>query len=423
MRWFNKLKIRLNTFKEKVYTKDVKKLIENFLSLSVLKFVNLILQLITLPYLIEVLGFEKYGVIIVSLSLMQYFQTITDYGFNYSATRSVATHKHSSIQLNFIYSKIVSAKVILLLISLFFLLPIILFIPQFSEHKLLYLCMLLLLVGYTFFPVWFFRGIEEMRYITLFDLVIKLIFALGVFLFIQKPDDYWVYALLNGSGYCCVAVFSCFLITKKYSVKFSFVRSKDILSTLKNGFPLFVNQLVPNFYNNTSNFLVGILLGNNSAGVFGAVRQVVNLLSVFNSVISMVFFPYLNRYKEQFEMFSICYLIIWIGVSLSFLIFHDFIFLFFGISGASSSTVLTFLVLGMFFMAVNSVFATNYLLVHRYDQLVMGITLKGSFIGFLLSYPTILYFGVVGASVTIAITQFTLGSLAFISYLKVKNMK
>ena len=63
--------------------KDINRLVKNFFSLSVLKVINLILPFVTLPYLIKTLGLEKYGAIVLGLSLVAYFQSLTDYGLTY----------------------------------------------------------------------------------------------------------------------------------------------------------------------------------------------------------------------------------------------------------------------------------------------------------------------------------------------------
>lgn len=264
-----------------------------------------------------------------------------------------------------------------------------------------------------------FCGIEKMRYITILDLTVKVFFTIAVFIFIRGESDYWIYGLLNGAGFCSVAFVSNYLICKRYQVKFRFVNIKYIKKTLKAGFPLFINQFTPNLYNNTTNFLVGMILGNYSAGVFGAVRQIVNLLSVLNSVISTVMFPYLNRNKGYFDNYRVYYLVAWIIISTILLALYKFIFHFFGITDAVAEEALVILVFGMFFIVINSIYATNYLLVYKYDKLVMHITLKASLVGFLIAYPAILYFGILGASVTIFIAQLLLGVMAYLAYKKI----
>lgn len=409
---------RLAVVKQALANKDIKQLIENFFSLAVLKVFNLILPFVTLPYLIKTLGFEQYGAIVLALALMQYFQAVTDYGFNLSATRDIARHRHSKRQLSFIYSKVMASKLFLLVISVSLILPVIFFVPQFQADRAVFLLMLPVLIGHTLFPEWFFRGVEKMRYITLLDLSIKLFFTAGVFVFIHKPEDYWIYPLLNGIGYCVVAIVAHYLVKKHFSTSFVFVGAKQIKKTLKSGFPLFVNQFAPNLYNNTTSFFVGLVLGNYSAGVFGAVRQAVNLLSVLNSVVAAVAFPYLNRNKNSFGVFSKVYLLVFFSLCVIFVFLKFYILRIFNISNDIPDEFYYILLVGVFFTAFYSVYATNYLLVYSFDSVVLKITLMSSFVGVLIVYPFIVIWGLNGAALTISICQCMLGILSFVLYKK-----
>lgn len=399
-------------------SREVKRLLENFFSLSVLKLVNAVLPFVTLPYLIKVLGFQQYGAIVLALSLITYFQAVTDYGFNLSATREIAQHRHSNKQLSYIYSKTMISKIILLIFSLFCLCGLILCIPQFRADFLVYSLMCLILIGQTLFPEWFFRGVEQMRYITILDLIIKISFTLGVFFLIKKPEDYWVYPLIFGLSYIFVGVFSNIFLLKKFQLKFVNIHLDKIKKNLKFGFPLFLNQFFPNLFNNTTNFLVGIILGKSAAGMFGATRQVIQILTVFNSVVSTVFFPYLVKNKNKFNIYRRVYLGVFLLIFYFVWIFHYDFFNLLGVSYVGLERVFLFLLLGVLFIVIYSIYATNYLIARGKDNVVMKITILASLAGFFCAFPLIKYFGMVGAAVNIFICQLILGVASYFSFRK-----
>ncbi|WLP95220.1 oligosaccharide flippase family protein [Psychrobacter sp. M13] len=395
---------------------DIRQLMKNFFSLSVLKLVNAVLPFITLPYLIKVLGLQQYGAIVLALSLIAYFQSVTDYGFNLSATREIARHKSSRKQLSFIYSKTQASKLYLLLFSLSILIPAVMIVPQFREDLLVYLLMCLMLIGQTMFPEWFFRGVEQMGYITILDLIVKGSFTIGVFILIKSPEDYWLYPLLFGLGYVFIAILSHFLIVKKFKLSVQLVKKNSIIKNLKFGFPLFINQFMPNFYNNTTTFLIGMLLGKQAAGVFGAVRQLVNVLSVLNSVVSTVVFPYLVRRQDKFNLFSKFYMIGFSALAIILVILHKYILGWMGISDPLSSNIFLILVFGVTCIVFYSIYSTNFLIPRGYDKTVMKLTFIISLVGLLTSYPLITNLGVIGGAINIAFAQLLMGSSAFAMY-------
>lgn len=395
---------------------DVRRLLKNFFSLSVLKLVNAVLPFVTLPYIIKVLGIQQYGAIVLALSLIAYFQSITDYGFNLSATREIAKHKKSREQLNFIYSKTLTSKIYLLIFSLIVIVPIISLVPQFKEDLLVYLLMCLMLIGQTLFPEWFFRGVEQMGYIAGLNFIVKIIFTIGVFTLIKQPQDYWIYPLLLGLSYILISVYSYYLITKNFNIRFYFIKKNKVFNNLKRNFPLFVNQFVPNLFNNTTNFLVGLLLGKTAIGLFGAIRQILQILTVFNGVVSMVVFPYLTINKDKFDIFRKSYSILFILLAFILVFLHTYILELIGINDPNASIVFYILLMGVLSIVIYSIYATNYLIARGFDTVVMKVTLVSSLIGFALSYPLIHYFGVVGGAINIFICQLILGLSAYYMY-------
>lgn len=401
--------------------KDNSQLLKNFFSLAMLKLINAVLPFVTLPYLIKVLGIRQYGAIILAISLIAYFQAVTDYGFNLSATREIAKHRTSKQQLSFIYSKTIITKMYLLLFCLTILIPVILLVPQFKEDLLVYLLMCLMLVGQTLFPEWFFRGVEQMGYIATLNLVVKLSFTIGVFVLIKAPQDYWLYPFLLGVSYIIVSFISHYIIISKFDLKLVFIDVGRVKKSLKLGFPLFINQFAPNFYNNTTNFLVGMILGKSYAGYFGATRQVVQILTVFNSVVSGVAFPYLIRYKDKFAVFSRYYITFIAIFSISLVLIHQYIFDIIGIDFKYDSEVFYILILGFLAIVFHTVYSTNYLISRGYDYVVMKLTILTSVIGFMLSFPLIYNFGLIGGATNIFISQLILGSGGYFYFKRVSK--
>lgn len=411
----------INNLKKKLKSKDGKVLLENFISLSALQLIGKILPLITLPYLLRVIGFEKYGIIIFAASLIAYFQSLTDFSFKVTAVRDVAFHRHSQKKLNLIYSNVIIVKTFFLLLSLLIIGLIVMFVPSFYEFKIIYFYSSLMLVGYVLFPEWFFQGIEKMRYITYLNIGIKIFFTLCIFIFIRDKEDYWIYPLLESAGYIGAGLVGQFILIKKFKLKFSFLPLKVIIKTIKKNTPIFINQFVPTLYNNTSVFLLGILSTKEFVGIYNAILSVVNISITIIEVFSRVFFPYLNRKKDAFNNYKKMILSITLLLILFILSFNKVIFLYLDLNYNNSIYILLILLFGIIGYALSNIFGLNYFLVLRKDKLVMNNTIISSLIGFLICYPFIYYFGIIGAAFTLSFSRLFMGGRLYYKYLMIKK--
>jgi PST family polysaccharide transporter len=69
---------------------DHRTVISNTLSLSGLQVANTLLPLITVPYVVRVIGPGNYGLIAFAQAFVTYFVLLVNYGFDLSASREVA---------------------------------------------------------------------------------------------------------------------------------------------------------------------------------------------------------------------------------------------------------------------------------------------------------------------------------------------
>jgi polysaccharide transporter, PST family len=88
-----------------------KAIVSNFLSLGVLQVANYAFPLITLPYIVRIVGIGNYGLLAFAAAIVAYFQILTNYGFSLSATRSVSVHREDRERLTAIFSSVLTAQV------------------------------------------------------------------------------------------------------------------------------------------------------------------------------------------------------------------------------------------------------------------------------------------------------------------------
>src|SRR5436305_13451237 len=94
--------------------KPLNKLRRNIAALSLLQIVNYAVPLISVPYLVRVLHPAGFGLLSFAQAIILLFDIVTDYGFNLSATRTVAGCRDNRETLSRTFWVTLSAKLILM---------------------------------------------------------------------------------------------------------------------------------------------------------------------------------------------------------------------------------------------------------------------------------------------------------------------
>jgi len=403
-------------------TKDGKTLIENFISLSSLQMVTMLLPLITLPYILRVLGYEKFGIIALAASLIAYFQSVVDYSFKVTAVRDIAIHRNNPHQINIIYSRVMTVKIIFLTFA-FALIGIIVYLyPPFFEEKQLFLYTALSLIGFSLFPEWFFQGMEQMKYITLINVTIRVLFTISIFIFVKEESDYILYPLLTSVGVFISGIVGQVFLYKKFNIKFIVLTIKQIKETISKNFPIFVNQFMPNLYNNTTSFLLGVLISTEMLGIYTAIIRIIDICIVLLSIVSRVFFPLINRAKDTFLIYkNLMFTLVVIGLTILFLS-HQLIFWYLGLNNPIALPILVITGLSILGFVAYDIYGLNYFIVHRQDKLVMKNTIFCSIVGLIVATPLITLYGAIGAALTLFIGRFLMGGTLMYKYVRYKNV-
>src|SRR5665213_357953 len=138
-------------------------LTSNILWLYGLQGLNYLIPAALLPYLVRVLGIEQYGLIAFAQAIAQYFILATDYGFNYSASRTIAQNHGDNEIVSRVFWTTITIKLLLLALGAALLGAVVIVFPRLHENSGIYFAAYVAVIGNAIFPLWLFQGIERMR--------------------------------------------------------------------------------------------------------------------------------------------------------------------------------------------------------------------------------------------------------------------
>ena len=116
--------------------------------------------------------------------------------------------------------------------------------PVFKDHYWVYALTFLLTFNELLLPIWFFQGIEKMKYIAIVNLSARLLFVVAIFLFIHNQEDYLLVPLLNGIGTILAGSLSLYIVLGKEKIRLSIISIRDLKLAYKESLPLFVSGFI-----------------------------------------------------------------------------------------------------------------------------------------------------------------------------------
>ncbi len=399
--WPKVLRLRLDA--------DKKRLLENFFSLSVLQGANYILPLITLPYLVRVLGPEKFGLIAFAQAFIQYFNILTDYGFNLSATREISIHRDNIEKVSEIFSSVMIIKGALLILSFLIMTAIVFSFERFRRDWLVYYLTFGMVIGQTLFPVWFFQGMERMKYITFLNITAKLIFTVSIFLFVHRVSDYLYVPSINSLGYIVAGIGAILVITTRFDACFKMCKLSSIKYHLKQGWYTFVSMVGISMYNKNAIVVLGLFADHSIVGYFSIAKKIIDMVNSLASTISQAIYPYSMRNISSVVKgflkkigITIASISLLTGVMLFFgsdLIAKIFV----GDSSYVTSQSIRLLSIVPLIIGIN-VPAVHKLLGEKRDRLFTMLVVSGGAFDLLLNFLLVPWFSYVGSCVSIIIS-------------------
>lgn len=284
------------------------KLFQNIISLSAAQAFSAILPLVTVPYLVRVLGPSKLGLTAFAHSLTLYFVIIIDYGFNLTATQKVSINRNNREFLQYYFSVILSAKMFLMIVSSLVLIALCLFFGKIRKDYLLYVVSFGFAVGSTFFPQWLFLGLENAKTLSVFNISSKIVLVVSIFVLVRAPNDF---VLVNASysiSQLLIGFASVLYIIVVYKYHPRIPRFSDIILELKDGWSVFYSTVAVSIYTTSNTFILGCFSSQSVVGYYSAGERIIKAARMIFQPISQALFPHMSKQIEQSRIKAIAFI-------------------------------------------------------------------------------------------------------------------
>lgn len=260
---------------------------------------GLIFPLITFPYASRILQPSGLGKVNFAHSIISYFSMIAALGINTYAVREAAKLREDKAALTKFVKEILTINMTSTVIAYLLLSFTILFVPYFSEYRVLLVVCSGTILFTTLGMDWLYTALEEFSYITIRSILFQFLSLILLFVFVHTQEDYLKYASISvissvGSNICN------FIHARKY-ISITEKIKKTLCHHLKPIFTLFAMSVATSIYTALDTTMLGFIAGDEQVGFYTAATKINKIVLAVITAASAVLLPRLSYYISQHE--------------------------------------------------------------------------------------------------------------------------
>lgn len=257
--------------------------------------INYLIPLITVPYLVRVLGLDGFGKYSIILAVIQYLVILTDYGFSLSASRQISLNIGNKKVISQIFCAIICCKIVISLLLFLILSFIILHSATYKGDFWLFFNGFGIVIGASFSPVWLYQGYEKMHWIAVSNFIAKISGLLMIFLFVRNRGDIDLAIMVQSYAGMIAAVFAFFEARRGDFIYFIIPTIQDIKKQLKMGWSIFLSTFFVSMYTTSIPLILGFNAGAEAVGIYNSADKLKQALQGIIGPVSQAIYPRSNR--------------------------------------------------------------------------------------------------------------------------------
>lgn len=280
------------------------KTLSNLIHVGFIKFANIFAKYFLVLYLVRVLGEKSYGALTWIDSFIQYLLVYINFGFDLFIVKKIIEKKDNKIETDKIISSVLTLKLFLFLSSfliLFFLINLL----AINEYVNLFILMLFMGIGEVFFPLWYFQGIQKMKYMSLTSLISKSVLVLLTLFLVTSPNDLLLYIIILVFSNALYGGFGYFFLNKVSNFIFTFPSFLVIKKYFIEGFLFYLGRTSTLFMNFGTIFIIGKFFAKDLVTGFDISSKIIFVFVFVFEVIQQSVFPGIVESKNKTKLLKL----------------------------------------------------------------------------------------------------------------------
>lgn len=389
-----------------------KSLTKNLVYNIAYQIMNMLLPILTIPYLSRVLGPERIGAYSYSLSIATYFGMFGLLGSSTYGQLLVAKNFDQIDELSKVFETVIFSRLITFGVVAIGYSGLIFYTDEFRD---LYIVLIIYLLSQLFDICWFYQGMELFKLTISRSAVAKLLSVMLIFLLVKNKNDLVIYIAIQ-QGATLIANFSLWIPLKRY-ISWTKITFLNVLQSLKENFAFFIPTIASMIFVSLDKCMIGwIIKSPLENGYYEQANRIYNLLIVLITTLTTVVLPrmaYLRQSDNNREVIEqliektiryITLIVLPISVGL-FCVSDNFVPLFFGQEFNKCTELLKVFSIMIVFTSYNSIISNQCMVANGKQKKLNTLLIVSSIINIIANAVLIKMFSSLGATIASVISE------------------
>ncbi len=252
---------------------------------------EIILPLITAPYIARVLGANSLGIYSKTQAFAQYFFLFALLGVQNYGNRAIARTRDDIVDRSKTFWEIYVFQILTaILSSLLYISYCLVFV---NSNKIVYLLQSVHIISAIFNINWFCFGMEKFRLTTIRGACIRIISAVAIFIFVKKPEDLWLYTVIITAGQL-ISVLAVWPFVIRH-IRIMRPTWRGIKMHIKPNLVLFWPVIAVSLYNVMDKLMLGYFSSNEEVAFYSNAERIVTIPNTIILALDNVIMPRMSN--------------------------------------------------------------------------------------------------------------------------------